>query len=82
MFWDGKRWQYDDSGQIKRLADEVCEDLKQEAFLIADEDMRDKALKFALKTAGSNPKENMSLWERVTSTWVTPRSLVERVLRL
>ena len=59
MFWDGKRWQYDDSGQIKRLADEVCENLKQEAFGIEDEDTREKALKFALKTAGSKPKESM-----------------------
>lgn len=58
-FWDGKVWQIDDSGEVKKLADEICEDLKQEAFLEQDEDLQQTALKFAKKTAGSNAKEAM-----------------------
>lgn len=58
-FWTGKVWAMDDSGEIKKLADEVCEDLKREAWLIQDEDLQDAALKFAKRTAGSFPKEAM-----------------------
>lgn len=59
MFWTGKKWQYDESGYIKRIADMICEDLKKEAFQIEEEDAREKALRFANKTAGSKPKEAM-----------------------
>lgn len=58
-FWTGKRWILDESGEIKKLADDICDDLKREAWLIPDEDERDKALKFARRTAGSAAKEAM-----------------------
>lgn len=58
-FWDGKLWQLDDSGEVKKLADEVCEDLKHEAFLEQDDDLQQAALKFAKKTASSHNKEAM-----------------------
>lgn len=58
-FWTGKKWTIDDSGEVKKLADEICEDLKKEAWLIPDEDLQDTALKFAKKTAGSFAKEAM-----------------------
>ena len=58
-FWDGKMWQLDDSGEVKKMADEICEDLKQEAFLIQDDDLQDRAMKFAKKTASSHNKEAM-----------------------
>ena len=57
-YWNGKQWKVDESGQIKRLADEICMDLKEEAFTIPDEELQQQALKFANKTAGSKPKEN------------------------
>lgn len=58
-FWTGKAWTIDESGEVKKLADEICEDLKKEAYTIADEDLQEAALKFAKRTAGSTPKENM-----------------------
>ena len=59
MYWTDKKWQCDDNGYVKRVADMICEDLKKEAVLIEDEDAREKALKFANKTAGSKAKEAM-----------------------
>lgn len=58
-FWDGKMWVLDESGEIKKLADEICEDLKREAWQIPDEDLQEQALKFAKKTASSSNKEAM-----------------------
>lgn len=59
MFWTGKKWTIDESGEVKKLADEICEDLKKEAWQIADEDMQEAALKWAKRTAGSTAKEAM-----------------------
>ena len=58
-FWTGKVWTLDESGEVKKLADEVCEDLKREAWKIPDEDLQEAALKFAKRTAGSAAKEAM-----------------------
>lgn len=58
-FWDGKKWQIDDAGEIKKLADDVCEDLKREAFLQEDDEIQEQMLKFAHKTASSKAKEAM-----------------------
>ena len=57
--WTEKQWVLDESGAIKKLADEICEDLKRDAVNIPDDDLQEKALKFAKKTAGSNAKEAM-----------------------
>lgn len=59
FFWDGKVWQLDENGEIKKMADEICEDLKHEAFLEQDDDIQEAALKFAKKTANSTAKEAM-----------------------
>ena len=59
LFWTGKKWLIDEVGEIKKLADEVCEDLKREAYTIPDEELQGQALKFAKRTACSTPKENM-----------------------
>ena len=59
FFWTGKKWTLDESGEVKKLADEICEDLKKEAWQIQYEDLQEAALKFAKKTAGSTSKENM-----------------------
>lgn len=58
-YWTGKQWILDESGEIKKLADDVCEDLKKEAWSIQDEDLQEKALKFAHRTSQSTPKEAM-----------------------
>lgn len=58
-FWDGKCWRIDESGEVKKLADKVCEDLKQEAFLEQDEEIQKEKLKWASRTASSKNKEAM-----------------------
>lgn len=58
-FWTGKVWTLDDSGEIKKLADEICEDLKREAWNIPDDDLQESALKFAKSTANTTRKEAM-----------------------
>lgn len=57
-FWDGKTWVLDDMGEIKKLADVICEDIKLEAWNVQDEELQEKWLKFANKTASSKSKEN------------------------
>ena len=58
-FWTGKAWMLDEGGEIKKLADVICDDLKREAWNIQDEDLQETALKFAKRTAGSASKEAM-----------------------
>lgn len=58
-YWDSKCWRLDESGEVKKLADEICEDLKKEAFMEQDEEMQDKKLKWASRTASSKNKESM-----------------------
>lgn len=58
-FWEGKAWVLDEMGEIKKLADEVCEDLKREAWSLQDEELQEQALKFAKRTASSSAKEAM-----------------------
>lgn len=58
-FWNGEIWILDESGEVKKLADEVCEDLKKEALLEQDEDRQKALYKFANKTASHGNKEAM-----------------------
>ena len=58
-FWTGKKWTIDESGEVKKLADEICEDLKKEAWQIEDEKIQEAAMKWAKRTAGSSAKEAM-----------------------
>lgn len=58
-FWDGKVWRLDDSGEVKKLADAIVEDIKKEAFQEQDEKTQMDMLKWANKTASSKGKENM-----------------------
>ena len=58
-FWDGKSWRLDESGEVKKLADVVCEDLKREAFQEQDDDIQKEKLKWANRTASSKNKEAM-----------------------
>lgn len=59
FYWDGKMWRVDDSGEIKKLADIICEDLKREAFMEQDDKTQMDMLKWANKTSSSKGKENM-----------------------
>lgn len=58
-FWTGKEWTLDESGEIKKMADEICDDIKREAWSIQDEDLQEQMLRFAKKTASSSSKEAM-----------------------
>lgn len=58
-FWDGKHWVLDEMGEIKKFADEICEDIKREAFALDDETLQEQMLKFAKRTANSTAKESM-----------------------
>lgn len=58
-FWDGRVWQADDSGMIKKLADIICEDIKNEGYMEQDEKTQADLLKWATKTASSRGKEAM-----------------------
>ena len=59
FYWDGKAWREDITGEIKKLADIVCEDLKQEAYKEQDEKTQADLLKWASRTASSKGKEAM-----------------------
>ena len=59
FYWDGKMWRDDASGQIKKLADIICEDLKREAFMEQDEKTQMDMLKWANRTSSSKGKEAM-----------------------
>ena len=61
MYWTGKAWRFDETGEIKKLADIVVEDLKREAFDVQDEKEQEQRLRFASKTANSSGKCNMIL---------------------
>ena len=59
MYWTGKAWRFDDTGEIKKLADIVVDDLKKEAFDTEEEKEQELRIRFANKTANSAGKTNM-----------------------
>jgi len=59
LYWDGKSWRVDDSGEVKKLADLICEDIKKEAVMEQDEKAQSDMLKWATRTASSKGKEAM-----------------------
>lgn len=61
MYWTGKVWHLDETGEIKKLADLIVEELKAEALVEEDPDLQKAKLKFANKTANSTGKSNMIL---------------------
>lgn len=58
-YWTGRVWVLDESGEIKKMADQICEELKISAYQLQDEDLQEQALKWARRTAGSTAKESM-----------------------
>lgn len=59
LFWDGKQWRTDESGEVKKLADIICDDIKRDAILEQDDKTQVELLKWANKTANSRYKESM-----------------------
>lgn len=59
IYWDGKCWRIDDTGEVKKLADLVCEEIKKQAYLEQDEDSAKELLKWAKHTESSKAKEAM-----------------------
>lgn len=59
FYWGGKLWGTDDSGEVKKLADIICEDIKREAFQEQDEKTQADMLKWASRTSSSKGKESM-----------------------
>lgn len=59
IYWDGKCWRIDDTGEVKKLADLVCEGIKKQAYLEQDEDSAKELLKWAKHTESSKAKEAM-----------------------
>lgn len=57
--WTGKVWTFDDTGEVKKLADDIVNDIKKEAFEEKDEDKQNELLKWANRTASSKGKEAM-----------------------
>lgn len=58
-YWTGKIWAVDNTGEIKKLADEIINDIKKEAFMEKDEDKQAELLRWASRTASSKGKEAM-----------------------
>lgn len=58
-YWDGAVWVIDELGVVKKMADEVCNEVKNEALQILDPKMQEKALKWARRSASSAGKEAM-----------------------
>lgn len=58
-YWNGKKWHIDESGEIKKLADNICAKMKDEAYREPDEKKQAILLKWADRTASSNGKEAM-----------------------
>lgn len=58
-YWTGKVWAVDYTGEIKKLADTVVNDIKKEAFAEQEEEAQQEKLKWANRTASSKGKENM-----------------------
>jgi len=58
-YWDGKMWRIDETGEIKKLSDIICEDIKREGYQEQDEKTQADLIKFATRTASSKGKEAM-----------------------
>lgn len=59
LYWDGKMWCIDDSGEIKKMADVICDEMKREAFFEEDEKRQLELIRWANRTASSKGKEAM-----------------------
>ncbi len=58
-YWTGKLWAIDNTGEIKKLADDIINDIKREAFEEKDDIKQEEMLKWANRSASSKGKEAM-----------------------
>lgn len=58
-YWDGSAWRIDETGEIKKLGDVICEDIKREGYQEQDDQTQASLLKWATRTASSRGKEAM-----------------------
>lgn len=59
IIWNGKRWKVDNTGEVRRLADRVIDEMKVEAFLEEDEDKQKEKLKNVNRAYSSRGKDAM-----------------------
>lgn len=59
FYWTGKVWAVDNTGEIKKLADDIVNDIKKEAFEERDETKQDEMLRWANRSASSKGKDAM-----------------------
>ena len=79
MYWDGRRWDVDTMGEAKRMADEICEEIRHglQYYLESlppntDADEMTKAYQRHVKsTRGSKAKESMlkEAWHLLKTNW-------------
>jgi putative DNA primase/helicase len=58
-YWNGKVWQEDLTGEVKKLSDTIIGDMKKEAFEYDDEEKQTELLKWATRTANTKQKQAM-----------------------
>lgn len=58
-YWTGKVWTVDYTGEIKKLADTIINDIKKAAFAEQEDEVQEAMLKWANKTSSSKGKEAM-----------------------
>ena len=58
-FWDGKMWRIDEGDKIKKLADNICEEIQLEAYRERDAKTQANKLKWATRSANNRGKESM-----------------------
>ncbi|GFP34123.1 putative DNA primase/helicase, partial [Candidatus Hakubella thermalkaliphila] len=76
LIFDGCRWKYDNTGEIKRRAKDTVRQIYREAAEIEDDDAREARAKWALRSEGeSRIKSMIALAESGRGIPITPEEL-------
>ena len=76
LYWDGRRWVKDTTGEVERRAKETVASIYAEASASADEDLRKKLANHALQSEAAHKIEAMiRLAESEPEVVVTPEQL-------
>jgi len=59
IFWDGKKWQDDSTGEIKRLADMCLDEMRKQAFALDDKERQEEMLRWVHRSSSSKGKTAM-----------------------
>ena len=57
-FYDGRKWDFDESGHVKKIADDMLVEMKKEFALCTDEDEEKAFMKHLKYTRNSKGKKN------------------------